>query len=386
MPKHKLDKSFILTAHCPVGKKKVDYWDTHVNGFVLETRQSGGKTYYIRYLDQHGRQRQHKIGKVEDLSFDKAKKEAQRLRSEVTLGGDPADKKAEKKTVPAYAQLAQQHLDHAKTYQRSYDTTEMYIRNHIIPRWGKLRLTEIHQQDIAKWLAQKGEEGLAPATVEKIRTIFGRSFELALQWDIPGLLKNPVRGIPRKPINNARERFLTAAEARRLIEATFLSQNPSLPAIVQMLLFTGARVSELLNAEWKHVNLESRSWLIPTSKTGKSRHVPLSQAAIDVLTDVPRIEKCGYVFPNPATLKPFTGIKHGWQKARERAGLHDLRVHDLRHSAASFMINGGVDLFTVGKVLGHASYASTMRYSHVANATLMAAVEAGSKGMVATSA
>lgn len=379
MPKVKLDNTFALTASCPAGRGKVDYWDTGTTGFCLEVRSSGGRTWYMRYQDAHGRQRQHKIGVFGDITFDQARKEAKRLRSEITLGGDPACKKEELKAVPTYAELAAQHLGHAKTYQRSYETTEMYVRRHILPRWGKVRLTEILQRDVALWLCEKETEGLAPATVEKIRVTFGRSFSLALQWDVPGVTRNPVVGIKRPPINNARERFLSVEEAKRLQKAVANSRNTLLPAIVGLLLLTGARVSELLRAEWQHVDLDRRAWLIPTSKTGKHRYVPLSQAAIDiiVLLQPHRVGRCPYLLPNPKTLKPFTEIKHAWQKARDDAGLPDLRIHDLRHSAASFMINSGVDLFAVGKVLGHASYQSTQRYSHLANDTLLAAVEAG---------
>lgn len=382
MPKLKLDHASAMSAVCLPGRKKTDFWDEHIRGFVLEVRSTGGRTFYLRYQDQHGRQRQHKIAAFGDLTMDKVRKEAQRLRSEVVLGGDPAATKEDVKAVPTYASLARQHLDHAKTYQRSWDTTEMYLRRHIIPRWGKLRLTEIRQPDVARWLAEKADEGLAPATVEKMRVIMGRSFELAKRWGIPGSSDNPVRGIPRKPISNARERFLNADEAKRLMAAVEASRNTQLPHIVALLLLTGARVSELLHAEWRHIDVERRAWLIPTSKTGKPRHVPLSQAAIDVLAVVPRFTGCPYVLPNPETLKPFVSIKHGWQKARDDAYLPGLRIHDLRHSAASFMINAGVDLFAVGRVLGHADHKSTMRYSHLANDTLLAAVEAGAKRMV----
>ncbi len=147
--------------------------------------------------------------------------------------------------------------------------------------------------------------------------------------------------------------------------------------IVDLLLLTGARVRELLDARWEHVDVERKAWLIPTSKTGKPRYVPLSSAALDVITSLPRFDGCPWLIPNPDTLKPFVSIKHGWQAARAAAVLPGLRIHDLRHSAASFMINSSVDLFTVGKVLGHASYQSTQRYSHLANDTLLAAVEAG---------
>lgn len=377
MPKAKLDHSYCLTAQCAPGRRKTDHWDVAIPGFTLEVRASGGRTFYLRYQDAHGRQRQHKIAGFGDITVERARKEAQRLRSEVVLGGDPAAKKAETKSVPKYAELAAQHLEHVKTYQRSYATTEMYLRVHILPRWGQMRVSEITKAQVAQWLAEKTNEGLALATVEKIRVIFGRSFSLAMEWDVPGVSRNPTLGIRRPPINNARERFLTPAEAQRLRKAVGESRNTQLPFIVGLLLLTGARVSELLRAEWRHIDLDRKAWLIPTSKTGKSRHVPLSQSAIDILETVPRFADCPYVLPNPATRKPFTEIKHAWQWARKRALLPDLRIHDLRHSAASFMINAGVDLFAVGKVLGHASYQSSSRYSHLANDTLLAAVEAG---------
>jgi len=103
----------------------------------------------------------------------------------------------------------------------------------------------------------------------------------------------------------------------------------------------------------------------------------MSSAALDVLTSVPRFDGCPWIFPNPETRQPFVSIKHAWQTARDEAGLPGLRLHDCRHAFASFAINSGVDLFTVGRVLGHRSVQSTQRYSHLANDTLLAAVEAG---------
>ena len=144
-----------------------------------------------------------------------------------------------------------------------------------------------------------------------------------------------------------------------------------------MLLQTGARLRELLDARWEHFDLQRRNWLIPTSKTGRHRYVPLTEDALAIIEALPRFEDCPWLVPNPDTLQPFVSIKHGWQQAIKKAKLPGLRIHDLRHSAASFMVNNGVDLFAVGKVLGHASYQSTQRYSHLANDTLLAAVEAG---------
>lgn len=376
MPKAQLDHAFCLTARCEEGRKKTDYYDQTVTGFVLECRSTGGRTYYLRYQDQAGRQQQHKIGRWEDISFAQAKKAAQRLRSEVVMGGDPAAAKAERKAVPLFAGLAAQHMADAELHQRSYSTTEAYVRNHIVPRWGKVRVSDIDGRAVAQWLAAKRAEGLAAGTVEKIRAIMSRSFELGRRWGVPGCDRNPCRDVPRKPLNNARERYVTADEAARLVDAAAASRNKQLAAIVRLLLLTGMRVSELLSARWENVDLDRRTLFLPTSKTGRSRYVPLAGAAVEVIGALPR--KGEFLFPNPRDpSKHLTTVKHGWQAVREAAVLPDLRIHDLRHSAASFMVNSGVDLFAVGKVLGHASVQSTQRYSHLSNSTLLAAVEAG---------
>jgi hypothetical protein len=276
MPKVKLDAAFVAAARCEAGKRKTDYYDTAVTGFILEVRASGGKTFALRY-DADGRQRQHRLGAVGDVTFDKARKEAIRLRSQVVLGGDPAAVKAEKRAVPTFAELATDVLAHMKTFHRSYDTTEMYMRRHILPRWGKLRLTDIRQPDVARWLAEKSDEGLKPGTVLKIRMLLHRALGLAIAWDTPGITRNPVKGIPHKPLNNARERFLTAEEAERLKRAAAASLNDLLAPLVGLLLLTGCRISELLNAEWRHVDLGRRTLFLPATKT-KPRHVPLSQS------------------------------------------------------------------------------------------------------------
>ena len=376
MPKAKLDHAYCLTAWCEPGKKKTDHWDTQIPGYLLEVRSSGGRTFALRYTDECGRQYQVKIGRWDLITNEEARKKARKLRANVELGGNPqADRKVVKST-PTYAALAEQHRDFAKSYLRSPKNVERVLDCHIIPRWGKVRVDEMNSRDIAKWLSELRER-YAPATVEKIRICLNRSFELALKWETPGVTKNPVRHIPRPKYNNARERYLTETEAGRLQRAAASSVNRQLKFIVGLLLLTGSRKMELLRAKWEHIDLERRSWHIPTTKTGKPRHVPLSQSAMDIIEKLPRWDKCPWLLPNPETLLPYTDIKRVWDTARDEAGLPGLRLHDLRHSAASFMINAGIDLYAVGRILGHADHQSTQRYSHLANDTLMRAVEAG---------
>ena len=374
MPKVQLTAAFCATAQCEPGKRKTDYYsDTHI-GFGLECRTSGGKSYFQRYFDQHGRQRQVTIAGQSEVKFEDAKKAAQKIRSEAVLGGDPAAKADKKKAIITYRELADMHLTYAASHHRS-DGAQRILRNHVIPRFGRLRLDEIKQQDITKWLAEKRQGGLAPASIAKIKTVMSKSFELARQWEL--FDSNPTKHSWKETYNNARERYLTSEEAGRLRLACECSANPQLKHIVGLLLLTGARKSELLKAKWSDIDIDKRTWTLNMTKNGRGRHVPLSQAALAIIEQLPRYPDCPWLLPNPQTLLPFTDIKRSFMEARKLAGLDDVHIHDLRHSYASFLVNAGVDLYQIGSLLGHRNVTSTSRYAHVNSSTLMAAAEAG---------
>lgn len=374
MPIVTLNAAFCQMAQSGPGKKKTDYYSDTQSGFGLECRPSGKKTYFQRYT-VNGRLRQKAIAAYGEVTFEQAKKAGQRLRSEAVLGGDPSAKQATKKAIPLYRELAEQHLTHAASYQRSYDSTRRIVENHVLPRWGKSRLDDIKQQDVTAWLTEKRQSGLAPATVEKIRIMFSRSFELARQWQL--FDGNPVKYVPRVKFNNARERYLTSDEANMLRLACGCSPNPQLKNIVGLLLLTGARKSELMKAKWSDIDIEQRTWTLNMTKNGRGRHVPLSLAAMDIIGKLPKYPGCLWLLPNPQTLLPFTDIKRSFMQARKLAGLDDVHIHDLRHSYASALAGSGVDLYTVGKLLGHVNVSSTARYAHLANDTLRAAAEVG---------
>ena len=141
MPKAKLDAAFASTAQCPPGKAKVDFYDHTVIGLVLECRSSGGRTWYLRYQDAAGRQKQFKIGRYEDITAAAARKRAIQLRSEVVMGGDPRAKKAEARSVPLFTDIAQQHLAYAKLHLKSYDDVESIFRVHLLPKFGKMLIS-----------------------------------------------------------------------------------------------------------------------------------------------------------------------------------------------------------------------------------------------------
>lgn len=178
--------------------------------------------------------------------------------------------------------------------------------------------------------------------------------------------------------DNKLEHFLTSEQANRLLLEVKKSDNKMLQWIVLFLLYTGARKREVLDAKWIDIYLEQKSWRIPKTKSGKIRRIPLSEHAIGVLMEVRKRwgkEAFTFIFPNEKTGLPFNNFFCSWDAARKRAELPYLRVHDLRHSFASFLVNAGRSLYEVQEILGHADIRTTSRYAHLSRERLQQAVE-----------
>lgn len=380
MPKIKLEASIIPTLYCPPEKANEKFFDTAIVGFIVEVRPNGQGTYALRYKDPYGRQRQYKIASVGDISFAEAKKEAIRIKGRVSVGQNPAEERYANRRIPRISELAERYLDYVRTYKRSHDIDARYLKHHLLPKWGKHHLNELNQTEILEWLRSKVTvDGYAQATVNRWQVILAHMMRMAKLWGLPGSEVNPLEGAKLKDPENRVERFLSADETQRLKEAVEESPNFMLRYVVALLLLTGCRKRELLDAKWDQVSFERKSWYIPTTKTGRPRHVPLSEDAVNVLRSIPRFDACPYIVPNPDTMKPFVSVYNAWDNARKRAGMPDLRMHDLRHSAASNLVNSGQSLYVVSKVLGHSSVKTTERYAHLSSGTLLNAVNAASE-------
>ena len=379
MPVLKLDAATVQGLYCPPGKTKVVFRDEAITGFCVEVHRSGAKTYALKYRDPNGTQRQYKIANVADLPFAEAKREAIRIRSRVVVGQNPAEERKVERTVPTVNELAARYLEYVQTYKRSHDIDARYLKLHLLPKFGRRRINQLDQTEIMEWLSDKvRKDRYAQATVNRWQVILGHMLRMAKVWGVPGSEVNVLEGVKQKDPNNKVERFLSAAETQRLRRAVEDSPNPMLAPIVALLLMTGCRKRELLDARWDEFRLDQQLWRIPTSKSGKPRHVPLSDDAVAVLRALPRTEGCPYVVPNARTGCPFTSIYNSWNSARIAAGLPDVRVHDLRHSMASNMANSGQSLLVIGEILGHSQPKTTMRYAHLSNEALHRAANAAS--------
>ena len=380
MPIVKLSAQFVREAVCPPGKSKVDYYDNALKGFILEARPSGGKTFYLRYHDSHGKLRQCKIGDAAAVSYDKARQKAMRLRSEVELGGNPLEERQALRAVPTLAEFIRDtYVPHIHLHRRNFQSTLSFIKCHVLPRFGAKHLDEITTNMLAEAHQDLRTKGYALAHANKIPILFKIMFNLARKKGIPGSESNPADGVVLFNPNNAKERYLSAAETQRLHEVLSRCGSPQLKSIVALLLLLGCRKRELLDARWEDVDLERRNWRIPLSKSGKARSIPISDRALEVLRGLPRWSGCPYVIPNPDTKRPFGNLFYLWDKVRKEAGIADLRMHDLRHTFASNLVNSGQSIYVVSKLLGHSQIKTTARYSHLADETLMSAVDAAAK-------
>lgn len=382
MPVTTLTSKGFKSLVCPPNQGKIDFHDAGCKGLTLEVRASGGRTWYLRYRDTHAKQRQFRIGDVADLSLELARKRADELRGQIALGKDPVQEKAILRQVPTFNDFVKErYLPFIQGYKRSWKTDESMLRNHLLPALGKRHLDEISKSDIVAMHHGCKAKGAAPGSANRLLILARYIFNLALRWEIPGIHKNPTAGVPLFEENNKKERCLSKEEALRLYAVMQGSEAPMLKFIVPMLIMTGARKREVLDAKWVDFDMQKRLWRIPISKSGKARYVPLSEGVVKLLAQVrvlqqswPAMLDCPWPFANPATGKPFVSIFWAWNTARTKAGLPDVRIHDLRHSFASFLINNGRSLYEVQKILGHTQVKTTQRYSHLAQETLLDAV------------
>ena len=381
MPKLRFTSQLVKTAICPKGNRKILFFDTDCKGLMLEVRATTTATYYLRYQSKQGKTQLLKIGDSRDISLAQARQLADKLRNQIAMGIDPKREANAAKNCPTLSSFVlDQYIPYVKGYKKSWAGDLALYKNHIERHWAHKHLDEITKADLITLLS-KHQTTHAPGSCNRLLILLRYMFNLALKWETPGIAKNPTAGYPLLKEDNHMSRYLTTEEAQRLYGCLLKSENPMLRFIVPMLIVTGARKREVLDARWEDFDLDRRSWRIHTTKLGKARHVPLSDGAISVLQSVSRIEGCPWVFANPKTQKPYVAIHCSWDTARTAAGLADVRMHDLRHSFASFLVNAGRTLYEVQHLLGHTQIKTTQRYSHLSQHTLLDASNAATRAV-----
>jgi integrase len=399
-----------IAAIAPTEKRAL-YYDADLPGFALRVDPTGRATYFLEYRPgAGGRQvakRRFTLGSTTELSPEEARDRARTLLAEIRLGADPAAFKSKARTVPTLGSFAREHLEamtaiadaHPEqaiwrpTTIRSYRSL---LNKHLGPALGSRQLNAITKEEIKRLHVQLGKT--SPATANRCLELVGSLFRQAAEAGHVDEGTNPARGI-RAYKERRRERFLSMEELGRLGEAIRIAETVGIPydpphrpgkkskhvpkalppiiidrqsaAALRLLIFSGARLREIISARWSEVDL-NRGYLTVFGKTGR-RHIILPAPALEIVAGLPRTGP--FLIPSANPEKPKADLNRPWRSVRRFAGLDGVRIHDLRHSFASVAVSGGASLPMIGRLLGHTQAATTARYAHLADDPVRAAAE-----------
>ena len=322
--------------------------DWGVKGLAIDLSPPRTITYCFRYTNTQGRQVNKRIGCARAIKLNEARMRALELRRLLWMGEPLTPVKETPEAIQTYAAyVAGRYLPYIQLAHRGVGVELSYIKRHLLPAFGELGLAQIRRADVVGWVEGMRSKGLKPGTVNRALNLFKASMTKAVEWEVEGMTESPARTV--KPLaDHARvERFLSPQESHALMDAVQKSSNPMLYPVIGFLLLTGSRKSEAFNVCWEHIDFSKSLWTVPLSKSGKPRHIPLSDGAMAMVERARQVvastalSTSHYVFPNVATGGPLRDIQHCWEQARELAGLQNVRLHDLRHSYASALVNEG---------------------------------------------
>ena len=358
----------------PTDIKPKFLWDSQQPGFGVKVLPTGNRKYVVKYRTKGGgrraQQRWYLIGTHGNITLDKARDIAKQVLGAVADGKDPQGQKLSFREAATMLDLwdrfEKEHLSKRKeTTNRNY---QQIWQIHINKALGTKKVIDVNRDDIHRLHHKMSRH---PYQANRALSVLSKMFNLAERWDMRPDGSNPCRHVEKYP-EKSRERFLNHEELGRLGEAlrgglSAQTETPHMVAAVQLLLLTGARVSEILGARWEWVDWETKIIRLPDSKTG-AKPLYLSETAIkilELLQALPQASENPFVIVGRIPRKPLNDLRHPWRRIRKRAGLDDFRLHDLRHTAASIGVSQGMNLPVIGRLLGHSQASTTQRYAHV---------------------
>ncbi|WP_296710894.1 site-specific integrase [Rhodoblastus sp.] len=389
MPQGRISKRSVDCLICQAGKDREILWDDALAGFGVAAFSSGKKVYVAQYR-KDGRSRRVSIGEHGRLTPDEARSMAKTILGQVEQGADPVEERRKARAVRTFREVAEDFIKlHVEPKRKSGTKAdyEALLKRFIYPAIGSKRIMDIRRAEIAKLHAKLAEK---PYTGNRVLALISSIWNWSAKRDEVEFAANPAKGIERNK-ERKRERFLGSEELARLGEILRLAETEGLEwtidesppkskhipknnrrtkidqhaaAAIRLLIFTGARLREILHAKWEQVDFERSIIHLPDSKTG-AKPIYLSVAALDILRDLPRIEGNPHIIPGENQGAPRSDLKKPWSAVTKAAGIEGTRIHDLRHSFASFGAGASLGLPIIGKLLGHSQAATTHRYAHL---------------------
>ena len=388
--KHPVRLNHKFVTELPPGQM---WWDNEPKaaGFGVRSYPGGSKSFFVDYRID-GRQRRITIGPFPRWSVDAARERAKELRRQVDRGLDPAGNKRERREAPTVQDLIDRYIDDHLP-KKSQNPTRVSDEKSMLAEIGRhlgkhTKVVDVHGGDVREMHRKiSGSIGRAgkPRSVRanRILTVCSKMFSLSLvpragetlPWR-NAVLGNPCKGIERNH-EEGKERFFSQAELAAISDA--LAQYPGVAAdCVRLIMLTGCRPSEAMQATWSEFDSEPGFWIKPSAhvKQRKTHKLPLSPAAIELVERLRKKRAGKWVFPGDKPGEHLAALWHVWHFVRNRVKLGtDARVYDLRHTFASVGAGGGLSLPIIGRLLGHTQPRTTQRYAHLADDPLREAAE-----------
>jgi integrase len=371
---------------CSVNEKTAYLWDDQLKGFGVKALPSGKKTFIVKYRAQGGGrkapQRWLTLGSYGQLTVDQARKLAQSALGMVATGVDPQREKLATRNAQNVGDLwdrfSTEHLPLRKPLtRRDY---EAQWRDLIGPKFAKATVDSVSRSDVDRFHKSMRH---SPYRANRVLALLSRLMSLAEAWGLREQGSNPCKYVERFA-ERPRTRFLSTEELRRIGDAMHDLKRSGLISIasanaIELLILTGARLNEILVAEWDWIDIPKGLLNLTDSKNG-AKTIFLSDAATSLLSEQREIAgESPFVFPSPHLHQPLTNLRKSWVRICDEAGIEGVRLHDLRHTAASIAVGQGASLPIVGRLLGHTQAQTTLRYAHVdADPAIFAANQIGS--------
>ena len=353
-----------------VDRKDAVFWDRDLPGFGVRVHRSGHKTYVVQTRGPAGLKRVT-IGQHGEVTPEEARKDARKIIDRIKRGIDPALDEA---PAPALtiADLAERCISAHVAVNCSAGTMKNYrnaIDGYIVPELGALTLDAVDRAEVS---ALHYRLRATPHQANRVIKVLSKIFSLAEAWGVVPTGTNPCKAV-RLYKEGKRERFLKEDEYRRLGRVLDEAQaEGSLGsrgiAAIRLLLLTGCRRDEIVTLRWDDVDRAAGELRLRETKTG-ARMIPLTPAVEEVLAGIPRVPGNPWVIAGAKAGSHMANVDKVWRRLRERAGLEDVRIHDLRHSYASRALAMGESLTMIGRLLGHTKVGTTARYAHLARDT-----------------
>ena len=346
------------------GKEAV-FWDRELPGFGVRVYPSGSKIYVAQCRGPAGIKRVS-LGRHGETTADEARKQAATAVARIKQGEDPAARPLERALT--VAELAERYMEGHVKVRCNAHTQGIYagsLRNHILPALGATPVASVGRAEVEALHYGMRE---TPRAANRALMVLSKMFSLSEAWGMAPAAGNPCRFVLRYK-EGSRERFLTEDEYRRvgraLCELEAEGPGPArAAAALRLIMLTGCRVGEVQTLRWSDLDRKAGEIRLRDAKTG-ARMVPLTPAALQVLSGIVRVRRSPWVFPGRRRDRHLSDLRPYWHRVRERAEVEDVRIHDLRHSFASRALALGLALPMIGRLLGHTDIGSTARYAHL---------------------